>query len=106
MRVHRNSISEGKPMPGAFRNRGNGMSTDWSRYSTPVESQARASTPSDNGIISLGVGSVRAIGQIVDHTPIPTNRAHTDVVGEKTVEVRLKLLREFRWEIGPPSQAL
>jgi len=76
------------------------MSTDWERYSTPTETLQRASEPSKNGVIQLGAGSVRVIeGLTVEHTPILANRAHTDVFGEKTPEVRLRLMRVAQWAI-------
>jgi methyl coenzyme M reductase subunit D len=52
---------------------------------------------------------VRSIPQVVSHTPIqdcpelPDNRAHTDVIGEKTVEVRVKLGRIVTWAIRQGS---
>lgn len=76
------------------------MSTDWERYSTPTETLHRAAEPSKDGVIQLGAGSVRGIeGLTVEHTPILANRAHTDVFGEKTTEVRLRLERVARWTI-------
>jgi hypothetical protein len=82
------------------------MSTDWAKYSTPLETQQRARTPADNAVIKILVGKVRAMpGQRVEHTPIlpggeiPPNRAHTDVWGEKTAEVRVKLLEIYEMVI-------
>jgi hypothetical protein len=106
MRVHRNWMRDGELIPGAIRDRGDGMSTDWSKYSTPIETQQRASEPAANGVVSWRVVYVRSIGQSVNHTPRPENRAHADVIGAKDVEVRLKLLREIRWEINPPTSAV
>lgn len=79
------------------------MSTDWDRYSAPVATRARARTPADNGVVSLPVRGVRATQLAVLHEPIPENRAHAGVRGEKTAEVRLLLARVMRWEIrvGP-----
>jgi hypothetical protein len=100
MRVHRNFVSQGKLAPGVFRDHGMGMSTDWERYSTAAETLQRAAEPSKNGVIQLVAGSLRAIeGLTVEHTPIIINRAHTDVFGEKTTEVRLRLKREAQWVI-------
>jgi len=76
------------------------MSTDWERYSSPAETLQRAAEASKNGVIQLGAGSVRVIeGLTVEHTPILANRAHTDVFGEKTTEVRLRLKRVAQWAI-------
>ncbi len=76
------------------------MSTDWNKYSTPLETRLRAKNPQANIVIALVAGDVRAIeGQRIEHTPInPSdeqagNRAHTDVFGEKTTEVRLKFMQ-------------
>jgi len=73
------------------------MSTDWSKYSTPLESRGRSRTPEQNAIVSLPVGGTRGIPLDVIHSPdIETrNRAHTDVIGvigEKMTEIRSKLL--------------
>lgn len=109
MRVHKNNLdATGEPIPGAFRNqptRADGMSTDWEKYSTPEECQARARTPRDNAVIILPVAEVRKIaGQTVEHTPIYEplsdqpifNRAHADVFGEKTTEARFHFMRIVR----------
>ena len=96
LRVHRSYIREGRPVPGAFRDIGAGMSTDWDKYSTPEESRARARKPDENGIVEMNTATVRGISAlVVEHTPSRqfNNRAHTDVVGEKTEEVRVKLRR-------------
>jgi hypothetical protein len=69
-----------------------GMSTDWSRYSTPEESRQSAREPAVTGVVEMTVADVRAIPeQTVEHTPIQNhpdpsildNRAHTDVFGPK-----------------------
>lgn len=103
MRVHRNWVHEGEPIPGAFRNRVRGMSTNWSKYSTSEETRQQGIKPEENGVIRMQVRRVRAIkDQAVEHTPMPSNRAHTDVTGEKDVQVRLMFLRIYDWEISPP----
>jgi len=87
MRVHKGWFNEdGTINPGVFRDRGDGMSTDWSKYSTPGDTCNRAKTPEENSVISMNVGEVRTIpNQLVRHTPDEklNNRAHTDVVGNK-----------------------
>ena len=99
MRVHKQNFTAKYPTfsPGVFVNRGEGMSTDWSKYSTPSETQNRGKIPKDNAVIKMLVSDVRKIeGQIVTHTPdIPkNNRSHTDIFGEKNdVEIRLKFTR-------------
>ncbi len=110
-RVHRQGCDERADFrPEAFRDQADSMSTDWSKYSTPAESRARARKPEDNGIVSLRAGGVRAIATLrVEHRPdsIRRNRAHTDVFGKKSVEVRVKLrrlaLEGGGWTISPAA---
>ncbi len=112
LRVHKNQLEHGEPIPGAFRNRPqstDGMSTDWEKYATPEACRKRARTPADNAVIELTVGDVRAIPwQVVEHTPMyqpdenppNINRAHTDVFGEKrNPEIRLRYLQIYRMVI-------
>ena len=105
MRVHRNNQVDGVPTPGAFRDHPPdgerpGMSTDWSRYSTPEETLARARKPEDNGVVEMVVGAVRAIPNLrVEHVPLPENRAHSEVFGKKDVEARVLLQRACRWSL-------
>jgi hypothetical protein len=96
MRVHRQRVRDGEIRPNAFVNRGDGMSTNWEKYATPQQTQDDANSPNDNAIVQLIVGEVRKLpGQTVKHTPDigRNNRAHTDVFGEKSEEVRVKLSR-------------
>jgi hypothetical protein len=110
MRVHRCFLQYGEIIPGVFKDHGDrngkgGMSTDWEKYSTPVATRNRARRPEDNGVISFNAGQVRAIsGLTVNHSPDleSCNRAHTDIRGEKTPEVRLKLQRIFKLIISIP----
>lgn len=92
-RVHLRLLKDdGSIMTGAFKD--TEMSTDWSRYSTPDDSRARARHPAVNGVAALRAGDVRLIeGQSVEHAPLPENRAHANVVGQKSPEVRVKLRR-------------
>lgn len=83
----------------AFKDRGDSMSTDWSRYSTPEQTQARAKTPEQNGVVSLVAGDVRDVTLEVAHSPLESNRAHTDVIGPKDEEVRVRLRRLAKTEI-------
>lgn len=83
------------------------MSTDWRKYSTPEVSRSRARNPALNGVIGMPVVGIRRVPLAVNHTPQhgrdgrQPNRAHTDVVGEKDTESRLKLLRIAEWVIRP-----
>lgn len=101
MRVHKNNIRDGEPLPGAFKDHGGGMSTDWEKYSTPAETRERGAQAAANyGIISLPVGDTRNIpGLSVVHTPLNDNRAHTDVFGQKDTQARVMLGRICRWQI-------
>jgi hypothetical protein len=101
MRAHRQYFSDGQLMPGVFRDKGGGMSVEWSKYSTPADSRQRANRPSENAIIELLVADVTALpGLAVLHDPIPSNRAHTNVEGEKDAEIRLRLLQCCRVAIA------
>jgi hypothetical protein len=103
MRVHQSLIRDGEPIPGAFRDQGSGMSTNWEKYCpTPEHARQKARDPAKNGVIRFLAGDVRAFPPLtVEHTPDLErgDRSHTDVVGRKDAEVRLKLLRIFKWAI-------
>jgi hypothetical protein len=115
MRVHKNMVLQGKVLPGAFRNQGAGMSTDWEKYSTPEETRQRARKPPEEyAVISLIVDEVLQLpGQTVEHTPVqpnpavgePGNRAHTDVYGEKKKdpEVRKAFMRIYTMQLPLPE---
>lgn len=102
MGVHKTWLKpDGTLATGAFQNRGGAMSTDWSKYATPEETRQRRRTPADNAVVSMNVGKVRAVpGQSVTHTPLPENRAHTDVLGEKDEEARVLLRRASTIVLG------
>jgi hypothetical protein len=112
MRLHQTLFRDGAIMPVAFKDHGGGMSVDWSKYASPEETRARARQPAKNAVISMGVQAIRSIeGLLVEHEPvqenglddkggpIPPNRAHSEVFGEKTEERRLKLSRIHSWAI-------
>lgn len=89
-RIHRSLLVDGGIRGNCFREQGatedlarpRSISTDWSRYSSPKESRARAGRPLDNLIVSLAVGALRAIDELtVAHSPVAGNRAHTDAFG-------------------------
>lgn len=106
-RVHRNLVAFSEPAYSViFKVSPPGMSTDWSKFSTPTETRNRAlsSNPEDKGVISLQTGEVRAVDSLsVNYTPTKENKAHTTVIGEKTPEVVVKLSRIYSWEIKPPN---
>ncbi len=97
-RLHQSFFNKkGKLSPGVFQDRGNGMSVDWKKYSTPEETQMRApKNPKLNKIGELNVGEIRKIELKVEHTPdeLTRNRAHSDVFGTKSEKVQLAL-----WEL-------
>ena len=92
-RIHRKLVqADGTVMSGAFANRE--MSVDWSKYSTPSETQARGGHPGDNAVVRMAVADVRQIpGQTVEHAPDweRRNRSHSHVVGRKNAEAKFKL---------------
>lgn len=102
MRIHSMWFDEdGKIIPKAFQNHGSGMSTNWSKYATAEQTQDEVArygkNPEDNAVGAFVVGNVREIPeQSVEYTPMPDNRAHTDVLDEKDNEVRVLLRRECK----------
>ena len=103
MRVHRQYWVKGPLSPSCFKdlpNPGSGMSTDWSKYRTAATTRfAKGEANAPNyGVVSLSVERIRAISeptrQQVLHDPVPDNRAHSLVVGDKPPRVRVLFLRE------------
>lgn len=95
-RVHRKLVNAtGGIRAGAFTDHVGAMSTDWDKYSSPEETRSRVSgiASGEFAVVALPVGGVRGLGQVVEHDPLPDNRAHANVFGEKDAEVRLKLTR-------------
>jgi hypothetical protein len=104
LRIHQNWLSkDGSVVPGFFKNipPDGGMSCDWNKYSTSEEARQRAKEPAQNGVLTILASGIRSLpDQRLEHAPIPTNRAHSEVFGEKTTEVRLKLTRLSSWAIA------
>lgn len=106
-RIHKNYIQDGQLIPGSFREKGEGMSTDWDKYSTPIDAKNRAKVPADNGIVSFISGDIRRIGLEVKHDPICSpdeniyNRAHANIIGlsKNKEKLRLDLMELYHWEI-------
>ncbi|HEX9918161.1 MAG TPA: hypothetical protein VGA87_03280, partial [Pyrinomonadaceae bacterium] len=76
-----------------------GMSTDWARYTTPaITQQGGRKPPEEYAVITLPVGATRAIPQqTVVHEPLPEDRAHTEVFGEKkSTEVRERFMQIYQ----------
>ncbi|NOS99960.1 MAG: hypothetical protein HOP29_04975 [Phycisphaerales bacterium] len=90
-RIHRKLFKpDGRIMTGAFEH--TEMSVDWSRYSTPAETQQREGNAAENAVVNLSVAEVRRIpGQTVGHTPKKGNRSHSHVKGKKNAEAKMRL---------------
>lgn len=117
--IHKEALNHStrKPVERAFRNTpfigGTDLSSDWSKYSTPDETRNRVGSqqkpngsfknPADYYVIRLLVSQIltELPTQNIEHNPLPTNRAHTKILGEKDVEVRLKFFDLCNWEISP-----
>ncbi len=86
----------------------NGISVDWSKYSTPNESRQRAKDPSQNGIIQIGVQAILSFRSLsVVHAPIQENRAHANILGMHNcskvdqTDIRKRLARIAQWALKP-----
>jgi hypothetical protein len=103
MRAHKMYLTDGRLSHGVFRLSpdGSGMSTNWSKYSTPDKTRQEGNKPPEvYAVISMNVGDVRHIpGQAVQHVPLADNRAHAEVAGEKNTEVRFRFMKICRIEI-------
>ena len=104
MRAHKSFYRSGSLQPGVFRDIEGAMSTNWQKYcATAVEARCLARVPTDNGVVSFSVHTLRAIPLTVTHSPDESlpDRSHTDVIGEKSTEVRAKLLGLCALEMTP-----
>lgn len=102
-RVHQKKLNKtGQPRAGAFTNAPDGgMSTEWNKYATPLDTKNRAShfrqDPAQFAVVSLPALGIRSLdGQRIAHTPRSFNCAHTDVFGPKDEEIRLAFVRMSR----------
>lgn len=90
-------MSDGEMNPNGFQPKVGPMSTNWARYCTAEETRqgaAQKTPPSAYTVVSMNVGRVRSEArQEVRHSPLADNRGHTDVIGRRDDEVRLKLFR-------------
>ena len=100
------------------------LSVDWEKYITPkgilelIGKEHKFGTtnfknPNDFLVISVNVGAINElkINQEIKHTPKqnipeqignPNNRAHSSIIGDKTLEeIRLKISGVSKWEIEP-----
>ncbi len=103
MRIHRDwLLDNGEVKPGFFRNipPDDGMSCDWDKYSTAAQTKERARNPNFNGVLQFAACDARSLpDQHLAHDPQQENRAHSQLFGEKTTEIRLKLKRLCKWAI-------
>jgi hypothetical protein len=98
LRVHKSRMTGGIPNVGAFSPKGaDGLSVDWSRYSTAQDSRLRANSPKDNAVVRMVVRDIRGLEGSPDvvHAPITKNLAHSLVAmpsdAADLTQMRLKL---------------
>ena len=101
-------ISEGELQPGVFRAHGAGMSVNWQKYCTAVQTRRLAKNPADNGVLAFdSAGAIRSIrGLTVEHTPDRERmvRSHAEVLGDVTsAAVRVALKKISSWAIHLPD---
>ncbi len=87
------------------------LSTDWSKYSSALETQNRSKTPSENGVLSFIVNEIRNVPLALEvrHDPMTLkehfreNRAHSLVLNlpprKNDLGFRTKLRGISKWEI-------
>jgi hypothetical protein len=109
-----------KVFPGVFRENKGSISTDWEKYSTPVQTRSRQGRPEKFAVLRMNAGRVREIDDLtVSHSPVqnmpgqPDNQAHTDIFGLESPtsekpdlgrkeKIRTQLYERFNsWEIPP-----
>jgi hypothetical protein len=99
-RVHITLTDRGRIRPNCFRDpKGDGMSTDWSKYATPAQTRLAkgAEKAMSYGVTELPVVRVRRIEQLtVIHAPVDGNDAHSSVHG---LSVERELLTMQRHEL-------
>lgn len=114
LRVHRANIDGAELRPRAFEPHGQGVSTNWSKYSNPKDTRdsvgphpdtGKPRDPLNYGVAQFSVKFVRNVPKLtVKHTPLPEIRAHTDIrfaLADKE-EMRVKLTRvPFDWCLMP-----
>lgn len=113
VRVHRQNIdfTDLTIRPVAFDQKGDdGLSCNWSEYSTPISTQQMAlKNPHNNGVISFEVGVLRAIPFVLEvvHNPVENpipNQAHSLIRNmpprkPNDLGFRSMLMDLFNWEI-------
>lgn len=112
MRIHKGWWSERKQRFGAdtFSDSGEGdqtgMSTNWEKYATAEQTREQAASPAeDNYVVAMRMRDVLGIpGLSVKHRPLQNLPGHTDVIGEKTLEVK-DALRRVCWIVLKPDES-
>jgi hypothetical protein len=108
IRVHKQNITkDGTIRLAAFKDQKDpnvpddpgALSSSWQKYcETPELARAKARNPLDNGVAGAIAGEVRRVPPLtVEHKPFMVDRSHTDISGEKTIDVRVALLKAFEW---------
>ncbi len=113
LRIHGNLLrsdfdfTKNKVPINVFRTHNEGMSVNWSKYSTPQKTLSEAREPEKNGVIEMNAAKVRDFPPLdVIHTPNKENRAHSNVInipekGPKKIKVRYNLSEISKWIILP-----
>ena len=108
-RIHKNWLNnKGEVRHLAFKdfddNPQNGMSVDWAKYATAQKSiESSGKTDVWIKVAVLIVKNIRDIKPLeVEHTPSNHKREHATVWGEKTTEIRMKLLKSCQQILAPP----
>ena len=107
IRVHKQNMTEdGAIRLSAFKDQKDpnvpddpgALSSSWQKYcQTPGLARAKAKKPLENGVASAIAGQVRRVPLIVEHKPFSDDQAHTNICGEKTMDVRVALFKVFEW---------
>lgn len=112
----RRSISYISPSAFKYADLDGKMSTNWSKYSNAQKTREDAAHPLETyGVVSLVVPQIRNNKDLdklkIEHDPIPSNRAHTNIDGLQQYEelsqedyrqVQVLLARIAKWEIHFP----
>ena len=93
------------------KNAEEGLSFDWSKYSSPQDTLERRKGNSlkENGIIQLNLRKLRTdiiqfnLPITIEHAPLPENQSHTLLLGitrSNTAKIRRKLSKIAEWAEG------
>jgi len=126
--VHKSAVNKKDKIPyeRAFRNtpfeEGTNLSSDWDKYSTAEATRlllarqpkngGEFKNPEDYYVVKLNVGEIleKIPTQQIEHDPIqnqpplPDNRAHSIIIGEKNEKARLTFVDICEWAIAPPGE--